>query len=57
MLDSFRFLTFADKNFRIRTIVLKFSEREEIIVGKEENAGLPAFSSFPTMFSKALSVG
>ena len=27
--------------------------RVENIVGKEENAGLPAFSPFSTMFSKA----
>ena len=34
-----------------KTTVFVF-ERVENIVGKGENAGLPAFSPFPTMFSK-----
>ena len=44
---------FAD-NKTILTQKLKFVfERVENIVGKGENAGNPAFSSFPTMFSKS----
>ena len=37
---------FATQNVKV------IFHRIENIVGKEENAGLPAFSSFPTMFSK-----
>ena len=43
---------FPDHKINV-TEELKFVlERVENIVGKGENAGLPAFSSFPTRFSK-----
>ena len=34
-------------------MMISVSDREENIIGKAENAGLPAFSPFPTLFSKA----
>ena len=44
---------FADDNFNVSKMVQFFSNREENIAGKGENATMvPAFSPFPTMFLK-----
>ena len=45
---------FADEKFNVATMMISVFDRIENRVGKGENA-LPAFSPFPTMFSKDLS--
>ena len=50
-LDWTKFKAFADDKLNASKIMISLSYRVEKIVGKGENAGLPAFSPFPTMFS------
>ena len=48
ILDWSKLKAFADDKFVLESV--------ENIVGKGENVGLPAFSPFPTMFSKSVSL-
>ena len=41
-----------DKILDVAQMIISVFDRVENIVGKGENAGLPAFSPFPTMFQK-----
>ena len=43
---------FSDDKFNFAKTIMSGFNMVENIVGKGENAGKPAFSSFPTMFSK-----
>ena len=52
-LDWSKLKAFAEYKINVIEKQKSFWELVENIVGKEENAGLPAFSSFPTMFSKS----
>ena len=52
VLDWTKVKVFADDKLNDATIINSVFDRIENIVGKGENAGLPAFSPFPTMFSK-----
>ena len=53
-LDAFELKAFAEDKINV-TVKLKFGlRRVENIVGKVEKCWLPAFSPFPTMFSKDL---
>ena len=47
----------SDHRLNVAKMVVSEFDREENIVGKGENAGLPAFSPFPTMFSKGFFLG
>ena len=61
MLDLSKFKEFADGNSNLDKMAIFVCDRKENIAGKGENAGnfifllLPAFSTFPIMFSKCLS--
>ena len=48
--DWSKFKALADDNFNVAHLMEFVFDSEENIVGKGENAGLPAFSPFPTMF-------
>ena len=62
ILDLSNFKAFADDILKVVQITICVSDRVENIVGKGENAGyqhfllFPAFSPFPTMFSKGFFV-
>ena len=47
-----KLIAFAGDNFNVAKLVEFFFERLENIVGKRRKCWLPAFSPFPTMFSK-----
>ena len=48
-----KFKAIADSKIALTQISNFFLGRVENIMGKGENAGIPAFSPFPTIFSKA----
>ena len=52
--DLSKFKGFADDKISMTKRLKFISEKLEYIVGKGENAGFPAFSPFPTMFSKVV---
>ena len=45
---------FANDQLNVAKMTISLCDRVENTVGKEENAGYQHFSSFPTVFSKAL---
>ena len=45
---------FADIKFNVAKMMIAIFDRVENIVGKKRKCWLPAFFSFPSMFSKAL---
>ena len=47
-----KFKAFANDALNVAKIIISVFYRLEHIVGRGENAGLPAFSPFPAMFSK-----
>ena len=53
ILDESKFKEFADDNIILTQKLNSVLGRVENIMGKGDNAGLPAFSPFATMFSKA----
>ena len=56
MLDRTKLKAFADDKLNVAQMMIFFlSDRDKNIVGKGEKCCLPAFSPFPTMFSKAIS--
>ena len=48
--DWSKFKALADDNLNAAHLMEFVFDSEENIVGKGENAGLPAFSPFPTIF-------
>ena len=53
ILDMSQLKAFADNNSNVLPLKLKLVlGKVEKILGRAENSGLQAFSSFPTMFSK-----
>ena len=53
MLDLCIFKAFADDILKIIKTMISFFDRVENNVGKRRKCWLPAFSPFPTVFSKA----
>ena len=47
----------SDHRLNVAKMVVSEFDREDNIVGKGENTGLPAFSPFPTMFLKGFFLG
>ena len=52
ILDQSKFKTFADDIIKIFKMMISVFDRVENIVGKGDKCWLPAFSLFPSMFSK-----
>ena len=57
ILEGTRLKAFADGKLNVARMTISLYDRVENTVGKGENAGLPAFSPFPTVFSKAFFFG
>ena len=53
ILDWSKLKAFADDKSKVANIMIFVFDSVENIVGKRKKCWLPAFSSFPTMFSKA----
>ena len=51
-LDWTKFKAFADDKLNVAKIMISVFDQVKNIVGKGEKSWLPAFSPFPTMFSK-----
>ena len=51
--DWSKLKAFADDKLNAAVMMISVFDRVESTVEKGENAGLPAFSPFPTVFSKA----
>ena len=52
--DRVKLKVFADNKINVAEMMISRSNRVENIVGKRRKCWLPAFSPFPTMFSKIL---
>ena len=58
ILEVTKLKSFADDKLNVAKMMISLFDRVENTVGKGENAGYqPAFSSFPTLFSKAFFFG
>ena len=54
ILDVTKLKAFADNKLNVARMIISLLVRVQNTVGKGENAGLPAFSPLPTVFSTAL---
>ena len=57
ILEGSNLKAFADNKIKLDKMLIVVFEGIENIVGKGENASLPGFSPFPTIFSKGLLLG
>ena len=56
LLDETKLRAFADDNSKVATITISLFDRIEKHSGKRRKCWLPAFSSFPTVFSNGFFV-